>query len=801
MPISSHAVAAALFAALCFGAVANAGETPEVVFEWDAKAWLGKRNPQLLDGQLISIPDGTQGARATSTPRGGQNPFNHVFVTRANLEGGREYTAAVTFTVVQPTAFPHTFYLYARNSAGNQFDHWANWIGLPGETRTLFLPMNLQKIDGRTRTLTLGIGKTGSIDLHRVVVYDGATFDGKTRPKVIPAEAGAKPAAAALPENVSVATGYTDFSIAPPATGKTISLADYGFTATTRDTPADVAVKNAEALQKAINDAKAAGASTLSMPGGVYRVASRGQITLDGLADFTFDGNGGTIVLEKLSKDGPAFFINNCNRFVMRNVNFDWNWDVTPIASLGIASNVSADRTEFDLAFTDLDAAQTALVAKTPWRSVFEMDPERLYRVTDAIIPVTKDASITPGGAPNVLRVKVPKPVPVVEGKSYCVRHLYYEMTAFMVAESKDLSFNGVTIHSMPGMGWYFSGGMENFELVDCHVRRVPGNRYPLTTAADGFHANQFVRNFRVENCTVTGCGDDAMNFHTEVYQGEIVIDPADRRKVRLMHAPAWHLRLKAGDPVEFYDSDFGLLNKGGEVVSRTVASSKSDNAGKPQTTDVVFTEPVPEGLTPQSILMNGRFETSNVLIRNCRMENFSGRGILISARNATIENNVIDHALSSGINLEADIKPPLWSEGRGVSNVLIRNNTFENCNRQVRYEGAILYTNTRMPYGQSTATLFDRVTIEGNTFLNAPGPIVYLSNAQNLVVRNNEIKTAGPEYVGRFTGAFYLQTTRDAAVGGNTWAGGGAEQSGVILDAASTANIAADGNTLVGVK
>ena len=774
---------------LLAGVAAAADESPAVVYRWNAADWLTKYNPKQFDATLTRNADGSEGARVIS--KSPNNPYNHIIVTSAGLQGGKEYTAVVNCTVVEPTGFPTTFYMYARNSAGNQYDIWANWIGLPGETRTITLPLDLKQIEGGKWTLAVGISKSGGLDVHSIAVYSGLTNDGKTPFKSIPPDAGGV-AKAELPDGVTAATGYTDFTIAPPADAKkTISLADYGFVA---DSP-EAATANAAALQKALNDAKAAGSATVTIPKGVYRLDSSKALNFDSLTDVTIDGNGSTLMFEKISKDGPAILIQRCARMVLQNINFDWDWDAIPIATLGTVSNLSADRLQCDVIFPDLSAAQTALAMKTPWRSMMRMDPQTLYRDDVNVFQVPKTATIKPGPTPTSAHVTFPNPAPLEEGKSYCIRHLYYEMSAFKSATSSDVTFRNVNILSMPGMGWFFSGGMQNFELLDCHIQRPPGGRHPLTTAADGFHADQFVSNLRLINCSVTGAGDDAMNLHNESYQGQIVFDESDKTKITLLHCPSYQLRLNPGDAVEIYNNDFSNLGRAATPVTRTVAATSSNNTAKPQTTSIQFTEPLPEGVTPQSILVNGRYATRNLLVRDCRAEYTNGRGFLISAKDVTIESNVFDHVFGSGINIESDIMPPLWTEGRGASNMVIRGNMFKDLNQQVRYNGAAIYANVRMPYGPTDAMLYDRITIENNRFINMTGPIVSLTNTNNLLVRGNEVGFTGQPFDGRYTGTLFLSRISNAALGGNTWVNASSDSGGVLYDPTTTQNLSAEGN------
>ena len=769
----------------------TAAETPAVVYRWDAAAWLKSYNQAQFSASPITNPDGSTGACIAVTPRSAANPYNMIIGTSASLKGGNEYTAAVTFSVVEPTAYPKSFYMFARNSEGNEHDLWQTWIGLPGPTRTVTLPLDLKTIGTGTWKLFMGISGSGALNIHSIVVYGGTTSDGVSATTTVPPVLDAKPVSN-LVKRVTEATGYTPFTVAPPAAPvATVSLSDFRFVADTAGAPMAVAVANAAALQEAINTCKDKGATKLVIPKGTYRIAPASSILIESLKDLTLDGQGSVLVFEQMPKEGPGFLIKNCAHILVENLNLDWDWNVKPIASLGTVSNLTPDKLQCDFTFPDLNAAQTNLARTTPWRGIFSVDPVHFVRNGGVFSP-PKEAVITAGSAANVLHVTFPKPVPLVDGSTYCIRHLYYEMGGFKVASSSDVTFDAVNIFSMPGMGWFFSGAMHNFQLTRCNILCAPGSRTPLTTAADGIHVDQFIDNMNVEDCNISGTGDDGMNIHSECYQGNIILDPADPTKMTLFNCPTWQLRIGPGDRLDFYNADFSPLLKDNKPATVKVAKVSSANRGKPETV-LQLESPVPAGVTAQSIVINGRYTASNVRITGCNIENSSARGILISAKNALIEGCHFRNLYSSGINLESDILVPLWTEGRGASNVLIKGNTFENINKQRRYNGAVIYTNTRMPWGPTKATLYEQITIEDNRFLNCHGPIVSLNNCSNLLVRSNQIKLTEPlENPSRFAGTLFVSESSDVSLGGNQWVNSipAAPDGGVIYDPVTTSNV-----------
>ncbi len=777
-------------------------DIPEAVWHWDAAAWLAKYNHDQFSASPVTTSDGGTGARIAVTPRDALNPYNHIVVSGANLKGGNLYTAIISFSVIEPTTYPTSFYMFARNSAGEQYDIWQTWIGLPGPSRTITLPLDLKDIPGGTWRLHMGISKSGAILIDSLAVYRGLTSDGKVVFATQPAVAGGHPASE-LPAGLNAATGFTPFTIAPPAEtkGSVITLATYHFVADVPGAAAAVAVSNAAAFQQAINDCKAQGASKLVVPAGTYRLASPTAIAFTGLADLTVEGNGAQFIIEKLTKDGPAFLINNCTRVCFENFSLDWDWASIPIASLATISHISPDKLQCDFTFPDLDATQTQLTRTTPWHGIFGMDATRLVVNDNLRFSVPKDIVLATGGAGNSIHAAFPRPIPFKEGGSYCVRHLYYEMAGFKIVEDQDLLFKGVNIYSIPGMGWFFAGAMKNFGLIDCHILRAPGSRHPLTTAADGVHVDQSMGNALFQNCSITGTGDDEFNIHSECYQGNLVADPTDPAKVTLENCPSYQLRLKPGDSVQIFNADFSNLGDAPTPVSRQIAQVNSDN--KIKKTAIQFTEALPPGVTPQSIVLNARLITRNVLIADCNIEHSNGRGILLSAEDASITGCHFRDLFGTPIDLESEIIQPLWTEGRGTSNVVIKGNTFEDCSLiWGRYGGAIIYTNTRIPWGPTTTALYHRITIEENRFINCAGPAASLTNTDNLLIRENQIhQTEAMVNSTTYAGSIFVTRSSGLALGGNTWtvASPATTLSGVVYDPATTHDISFGTNAVTG--
>lgn len=760
--------AVAGFAIPWTGAFAGEAE-PTVVYEWNPAAF--RAGPPYQATPVVR-PDGRT-AQCLTAPGGEWN--NYLYVPQGKLKGGRGYTALVTYEIVTPTVFPGTFYMFARSkSLGQHCDLWQTWLGEAGATGTARLSMDLKPADDWV--FFVGCRGPGAqiIDRFRIVEGNGFVH--------LPAEAGESPA---VSPGAPVATGSEEIVIEPPAAtgGPVLSATDFGLVADDPAGPAepDAAPDNLGAVKRAIDACRAQGASRLVFPKGVYRFQAREALPFLNLTNIVVDGQGSEFLFRKLHPGVAAVTLMECDHVVLRDLRLDWDWSVTPLASLCRVTGVAADGMGCDLAFPDLDEAEVERVREAPWMQFFPVDPlEFRIQSSEKIPSPVEGFEALPG---NRLRVTFKQPVPLVEGRTYCIRHQYYDMSAFRVGNSRHLLFDEVTIHSMPGMGWVFRDDMSHWGLRNCKIARREGSRRPVTTTADGLHVIESRGNLLLENCEFNGIFEDNLNIHDNCAQG---VRRVDDRTLVLVGNNRWRMRAEAGHAIALYRPDFSPLG----YQSRIDAVAYQGN-------DTVLTlaEPLPESVPGPTLVSNLHFDTANVRIANCR---FNGGGrILTSARNLTIEDCVFDHTFGQAVQLAIDIVPPHWAEGRPASNVVLRRNVFDSVNGTARADGAAVCTFTRWPAGATDAPLYRNLLIEGNRFVNTAGPALSLHNCQAVTVRDNVIDTAGLKGVGMpFPAAILTTRSADLALGGNLWKTGPVGVvPGVVLDPATTVRVECAGN------
>jgi len=767
-----------LIAALCMalagarGLAAESGQS--VVYEWNAASF---RPAGGHKAEAVKRANGAIAQRITAT----RNDWNNfIIIPEGTLKGGRQYTAILKYEIVSPTVFPGTFYMFARSkSLGQHRDIWQTWLGDARTSGVARLSMSLRPADDWM--FYVGCKGPGVQIIDSLQIVEGSGFE------YLPAAQAAVSAPAGATTQ-AVAIGASKITIDPPAAKqeRVLTATEFGLVADDPQTSTTIAVatKNFAAVKRAIDACREQDASRLVFPKGVYRFYSDEAIAISKLSDVVIDGQGSEFIFEKLHPNVAAVSVIDCTRCVIKDLRLDWDWTVTPLASLCRVMSVSDDGLNCELMFPDLSEKELELVQKAPWKQIFPMD-EKTFRPLSAVrlSPSVSQFTPLPGG---VLRVTFKQPMPLVKGDTYCVRHQYYEMSAFRIGDSSHLLFDNVTIYSMPGMGWVSRGEMSHWGFRDCRIVRREGSRRPLTATADGFHVTESLGNLLLENCEFTGLGDDCVNIHDNCFQG---VQRNDDHTLTLVGNNRWRFRVAAGHTIELFRADYSPIGFRSRI---DAVVYKGDD------TILTLTEKLPADLSRQSIVVNHHYRSANVRIVNSRFHNTSGRGLLTDAKDLTVENCIFDHTFGQAVQLAIDIVPPLWAEGLPTSNVVLRGNVFDGVNAAGRTDNAAICTFTRWPAGATMHTLYSDVLIERNRFVDTHGPAVAIRNCQNVVVRDNTIDTVKLANPTAFAAAILAAYSSDLTLSDNRWeAGVSVVKPGVLYDPQTTSNVAATNNVV----
>ena len=502
---------------------------------------------------------------------------------------------------------------------------------------------------------------------------------------------------------------------------RSVNASDFGVSTAADD--------NYSAFCKAIEYCKANPNITLKVDGGKYYFRTDKSIMLNGLKNVLIDADGAQFIFEN-----PNYFhIVNCNCIEIRGLGITWNLDVSRLASLVKIRNASKESHSFELEFTELNEVS----ADIPIMAFTKYDPETLtpgtrqdfkenyvYQFPGSIKTVEKTGH-------NVLKVTHDGSLDnYTDGEVYLLRHHVYGGNAFNVYNTSNITFSGIKLYAVAGMGWLIENRSEHFQLLSCVIGLDPehdDNR--ISTTADGVHIANTNGKFRISGCDFSFMGDDDVNVHDNI---ATVTDKLDEKTVEIYTNAN---NFAAGDTAIFSSKGFDRFGFSAEVTS--VEGKK-----------LTFDKELPDYIVKDCIVSNGSIDSGNYVISGNYFHENRARGLLLQSNNGLCENNRFYKIMANPIKVIMDISSGLWLEGTGVNGLVIRNNSFVECN--VVEWSAQISISTNIDGKSADSTLFYNITVENNSFDNFYGRLVDASNVSNLKICSNRVNNKDGSYEAR---------------------------------------------------
>lgn len=502
---------------------------------------------------------------------------------------------------------------------------------------------------------------------------------------------------------------------------RSVNASDFGVSTAADD--------NYSAFCKAIEYCKANPNITLKVDGGKYYFRTDKAIMLDGLKNVLIDADGAQFIFEN-----PNYFhIVNCNCIEIRGLGITWNLDVSRLASLVKIRNASKESHSFELEFTELNevSADIPIMAFTKYDSEAltpgtrqDFKENYVYQFPGSIKTVEKTGH-------NVLKVTHDGSLDnYTDGEVYLLRHHVYGGNAFNVYNTSNITFSGIKLYAVAGMGWLIENRSEHFQLLGCVIVLDPehdDNR--ISTTADGVHIANTNGKFRISGCDFSFMGDDDVNVHDNI---ATITDKLDERTIEIYTNAN---NFAAGDTAIFSSKGFDRLGFSAEVTS--VEGKK-----------LTFDKELPDYIVKDCIVSNGSIDSGNYVISGNYFHENRARGLLLQSNNGLCENNRFYKIMANPIKVIMDISSGLWLEGTGVNGLVIRNNSFVECN--VVEWSAQISISTNIDGKSADSTFFYNITVENNSFDNFYGRLVDASNVSNLKICGNRLNNKDGSYEAR---------------------------------------------------
>ncbi len=337
-------------------------------------------------------------------------------------------------------------------------------------------------------------------------------------------------------------------------------------------------------------------------------------------------------------------------------------------------------------------------------------------------------------------------------GSHQIVRYGIYGRNAFTLLECRNVHFERVTIHAVPGMGVY-ADQCTDVRMTRCTVARR-GDLWQ-STGADATHFNNCRGRIVLEDCTFDGMGDDATNIHC-MYG--LVAARVDDRTLHLVQARArgWgegdvpFPLPQPGDRLEVGEAPEPLIPYGELCVEDARVLGK--------VTVVRLTAPLPARLAAGQVVANAMTAPSACITR-CTVRANRARGMLIQSRDVQVTECLFEDISGAALHIASDAD--YWWEGLGVRDVTIRANTFRRCNYGAARRKAAIDIFSDLKGRQSAAGVHRGVRVVDNVVEEIDGAALYVGSVDGVVVTGNR-------FFGTTDAAVILANCRNVRVTGN---------------------------------
>ena len=294
------------------------------------------------------------------------------------------------------------------------------------------------------------------------------------------------------------------------------------------------------------------------------------------------------------------------------------------------------------------------------------------------------------------------------------------------ITDSRNVTVEDVTLYHCGGMGVI---GQRSRDLF---VRRVnvtppPGKNRIVSITADATHFVNCGGQVVLESCLFELQKDDATNVHG-IYVRIVEHVSPTVVLVKLVHPQQYGFDfIRKGQKLE--------LVKGPALITYAHPIVKKVERLNREYTRLTFKEPLPETAAIGDALA-AVDDYAALTIRGCTIRGNRARGILLNSRGPTLVEKNTFHTAGSAILFEGDAR--FWYEQAGVSDCVIRDNLFDNCNYGVWGRALIECGAGIDPAFRAESRYNKNIRITGNTIRHFHPAILGFYSVQGLTFTNN---------------------------------------------------------------
>jgi len=505
-----------------------------------------------------------------------------------------------------------------------------------------------------------------------------------------------------------------------------------------------------DGIRKAINACKGKKDAILELPGGRIDIWPEGSahrelyisncteddtlskvkniaFLFEDNSDVTLEGNNTLIVLHGKM---ISFAILNSKNVKIKNIRFDYERPtMSEVTVMSVSPNAVETAIHADSKYS-IDSGRISFYGegwKTKSFHTILFDPLKNFMHYSSFSPFLESKAIEK--APFNVRFEGDfSKTSFKKGDVLTIRDPYRDNCGGFISRSKDIKLENVKMRFMHGLG-IVSQFSENISLFKVSVAPRENSGRIISSFADCFHFSGCKGLVKIDSCFTSGSHDDPVNVHGTHLQ--IMTADAGKIKVRFMHHQTYGFEaFFSGDSIAFVNPKTLM-----PVGTAKLKTSKLVNKREME----LEVEGVLPSVIEAGLVIENLTWTPHVIVRNSRFERTNTRGLLLTTRGKIlIENNVFYRTGMYPILIADDASS--WFESGAVRDVLIRNNTFQECGFNSG-SGAINIApeNHELKEGNM---VHRNIRIKDNTFILYNDGVLNARSVDGLVFTGNKIST-----------------------------------------------------------
>lgn len=451
------------------------------------------------------------------------------------------------------------------------------------------------------------------------------------------------------------------------------------------------------------------------------------------LNDVTIEGNGATVVFTNPSRGGFRFV--ESDNVTIRNLEFDF--DPLPFTQ-GRITEFSADAKTITL---KLDEGYPSLThemfqrANSVFALAYTSDREfvqgqrgigRNGKYFSSIEQVgSRRFRLTLGEHSFMSGVKIDNRLAVLARN---------DETALAFYDVENPVLDSVTLHTSNGAG-FATEACHDPTFRNCTIAPPSDTTRQLATVADGIRIVNCLASPTVENCRHEYLGDDSVVVDHRMVE---VLELLDERTIRVESTHP--VVVGVGDAVDAISPTGVPKGTIGTVAAVPEWYAEGRSRGKAET--IRFREPIASTIEVGDFVGNEATASSEFTLRGNELRRNRANNIRITTGQGVIEDNVLDGASLSAIELHTDAGG-VWPAKGWVSDVQIRNNSIARAAMMPfgkKHGAAIRLHHEPPPDTETTGRPHQNVSIVSNEIETCGGTGIELEAADGVVARDNTI-------------------------------------------------------------